>query len=172
MTPMATPTAVDRDARRVPVRRLTVLYDAQCSLCTFVRNWLARQRQLVPLDLVPLGSDEARRRFPELDHGATFEEITVVGDGGQVYRGAAAWVVCLWALAEYRPLSHRMSTPSGLRFARNAVLAASKYRGAYWQPQPAPMPAPVPAPAPGTNGWTYPTPSVCDSGCEPGSAPA
>ncbi|WP_079110847.1 thiol-disulfide oxidoreductase DCC family protein [Streptomyces roseifaciens] len=155
--------AADRDARSVSVRRLTVLYDAQCPLCTFVRNWLVKQRQLVPLDLVPLGSDEARRRFPELDHAATYEEITVVGDAGQVYRGAAAWVVCLWALAEYRPLSHRMSTPSGLRFARNALLAASRYRGAYWQAQP----------APGTNGWAYAAPPpACGSACEPGSAPA
>ncbi|MEV4927317.1 thiol-disulfide oxidoreductase DCC family protein [Streptomyces roseoverticillatus] len=132
------------DLRSVPVRRLTVLYDANCSLCVFVRNWLVRQRQLVPLDLVPVGSDEARRRFPELDHAAAYEEITVVGDGGQVYRGASAWVVCLWALSAYRPLAHRMSTPSGLRFARGAVLAAAKYRGAQWQP-----------PAGGASGWVY-----------------
>ncbi|MFJ2179520.1 hypothetical protein ACIOJG_02750 [Streptomyces anulatus] len=54
-----------------PVRRLTVLYDAQCPLCVHLRHWLQRQRQLVPLDLVPAGSAEARRRFPELDHAAT-----------------------------------------------------------------------------------------------------
>lgn len=48
----AAPAPVHRDAR-VPVRRLTVLYDADCRLCTFVRGWLVRQRQLVPLDLVP-----------------------------------------------------------------------------------------------------------------------
>jgi predicted DCC family thiol-disulfide oxidoreductase YuxK len=39
-----------------PVRRLTVLYDAQCSLCVHLRSWLLRQKQLVPLDLVPAGS--------------------------------------------------------------------------------------------------------------------
>ncbi|MGK5547566.1 thiol-disulfide oxidoreductase DCC family protein [Streptomyces sp. URMC 127] len=160
----ATVTPADRDAalRRVPVRRLTVLYDAHCSLCVFVRNWLVRQRQLVPLDLVPVGSDEARRRFPELDHAAAHEEITVVGDAGQVYRGASAWVVCLWALSSYRPLAHRISTPSGMRFARGAVLAAAKYRGAQW-----------PAPAAGASGWTYlpsrgwtyvTAPAACDGG--------
>ncbi|WP_171165178.1 thiol-disulfide oxidoreductase DCC family protein [Streptomyces sp. I05A-00742] len=111
-----------------PVRRFTVLYDARCPLCAFVRNWLAGQAQLVPLDLVPAGSDEARRRFPGLDPASTLEEITVVGDGGQVYRGAAAWIACLWALDEHRPLAHRLSTPAGMRFARGAVLAAAKYR--------------------------------------------
>jgi predicted DCC family thiol-disulfide oxidoreductase YuxK len=120
-------------ADRTPVRRLTVLYDDRCSLCVHLRDWLARQVQLVPLDLVPAGSEEARRRLPGLDHGATLEEITVVGDAGQVYRGTAAWIVTLWALREQRPLAHRLSTPSGARLARGAVLAAAKWRGAQWQ---------------------------------------
>ncbi|WP_329247008.1 thiol-disulfide oxidoreductase DCC family protein [Streptomyces canus] len=120
-------------ADRTPVRRLTVLYDADCSLCAFLRDWLVRQPQLVPLELVPAGSQEARLRFPGLDHRGTLEEITVVGDAGQVYRGTAAWIVTLWALREHRPLAHRLSTPSGARLARGAVLAAAKWRGAQWQ---------------------------------------
>ncbi|WP_369171910.1 thiol-disulfide oxidoreductase DCC family protein [Streptomyces sp. R28] len=121
-----------RPGPAAPVHRLTVLYDAQCSLCTFLRDWLVRQSQLVPLELVPAGSDEARRRYPGLDHGATLEEITVVGDFGQVYRGTAAWIVTLWALREHRPLAHRLNTPSGARLAKGAVLAAAKWRGAQW----------------------------------------
>ncbi|MET7567954.1 DCC1-like thiol-disulfide oxidoreductase family protein [Streptomyces sp. NPDC005492] len=118
--------------RATSVRRLTVLYDADCSLCTFLRDWLVRQSQLVPLELVPASSEEARRRFPGLDHRATLDEITVVGDSGQVYRGAAAWIVTLWALREHRPLAHRLSTPAGARIAKGAVLAAAKWRGAQW----------------------------------------
>ncbi|WP_338677139.1 DCC1-like thiol-disulfide oxidoreductase family protein [Streptomyces sp. SCSIO 30461] len=113
-----------------PVKRLTVLYDAQCSLCVHLRHWLMRQRQLVPLDLVPAASDEARRRFPGLDHASTLREITVVGDRGQVYRSTAAWIVCLWALADYRPKAHWLATPAGAPFARVTVLAAAKYREA------------------------------------------
>ncbi|MFJ8536324.1 thiol-disulfide oxidoreductase DCC family protein [Streptomyces sp. NPDC093591] len=160
-----------RPGPAAPVRRLTVLYDAQCSLCAFLRDWLVRQPQLVPLELVPAGSDEARRRYPGLDHGATLEEITVVGDAGQVYRSTAAWIVTLWALREHRPLAHRLSTPSGARFAKGAVLAAAKWRGAQgggarqdgargggrvyqhadgWSYDP-------------HQGWTY-TPPGCDSG--------
>ncbi|MEU9285848.1 DCC1-like thiol-disulfide oxidoreductase family protein [Streptomyces sp. NPDC048275] len=163
---MAAPSAAqDRDAARVPVLGLTVLYDAQCSMCTFLRDWLAKQAQLVPLRMVPAGSDEARGLFPALDHGATLDEITVVGDGGQVYRGAAAWVVCLWALREHRPLAHRLSTPAGARLAKGAMLAAAKWRearaaegwggGAYrrgdgWVYEP-------------SLGWTYEPPG-CDGG--------
>ncbi|MFD7880511.1 thiol-disulfide oxidoreductase DCC family protein, partial [Streptomyces sp. NPDC059766] len=119
-------------AARVPVRRLTVLYDAECAMCSFVRDWLVRQRQLVPLDLVPAASAEARRRFPGLDHRTTLDVVTVVGDGGQVYRGSAAWIVTLWALREHRPLAHRLNTPTGARLAKGAVLAAARWRGSRW----------------------------------------
>ncbi|MFF8941027.1 thiol-disulfide oxidoreductase DCC family protein [Streptomyces sp. NPDC014864] len=154
----------DRDAARVPVHGLTVLYDAECSLCSFVRDWLLKQRQLVPLELVPAGSAEARRRCPGLDHRATLDEVTVVGDAGQVYRGAAAWVVVLWALREHRPLAHRLSTPAGAKLARGAVLAAAKWRGAQWGGRAYPR---------GDGwaydpraGWTY-SPPGCDSGACP-----
>ncbi|MFD0025436.1 thiol-disulfide oxidoreductase DCC family protein [Streptomyces sp. NPDC058382] len=116
------------DGRQPAVERLTVLYDAQCSLCVHLRQWLMRQRQLVPLDLVPAASAEAQRRFPGLDHAQTLEEITVIGDGGQIYRSTSAWIVCLWALAEHRPKAHWLSTPAGRPFARATVLAAAKYR--------------------------------------------
>ncbi|MDF3150205.1 DUF393 domain-containing protein, partial [Streptomyces sp. T21Q-yed] len=46
--------------------------------------------------------------------------------------GTAAWIVTLWALREHRPLAHRLSTPSGARLAKGAVLAAAKWRGAQW----------------------------------------
>ncbi|MFE1438018.1 thiol-disulfide oxidoreductase DCC family protein [Streptomyces sp. NPDC058739] len=128
----AEPAGPDRDAARVPVRRLTVLYDAECPLCAHVRDWLGRQAQLVPLDLVPAGSAEARARHPRLDHAATLDDITAVGDGGQVYRGAAAWVVVLWALREHRPLAHRLSTPAGMRLAKGAALAAARWREGRW----------------------------------------
>ncbi|MEU5112571.1 DCC1-like thiol-disulfide oxidoreductase family protein [Streptomyces longwoodensis] len=122
---------VPAEADRVPVRGLTVLYDADCPPCAFLRDWLVRQPQLVPLDLVPAGSEQARRLLPGLDHAATLDEITVVDDAGQVYRDAAAWVVTLWALRRHRALAHRLSTPSGLRLARGAALAAAKWRGAH-----------------------------------------
>ncbi|MFD7883155.1 thiol-disulfide oxidoreductase DCC family protein [Streptomyces bauhiniae] len=127
--------AMDRGVTSAPVRGLTVLYDAECGLCTHLRDWLVKQPQLVPLELVPAGSAEAEARFPGVDPAATLEEVTVIGDSGQVYRGAAAWVVVLWALREHRPLAHRLSTPAGAVLARGAVLAAAKYRGALWSKQ-------------------------------------
>ncbi|MGW7285400.1 thiol-disulfide oxidoreductase DCC family protein [Streptomyces sp. NPDC054847] len=110
------------------VRALTVLYDADCSLCVHLRSWLLRQPQLVPLRFVPAGSDAAHRAYPQLDHARTMREITVIGDRGQVYSGQAAWIVCLWALAEHRPKAHWLATPAGAPFVRVTMLAAAKYR--------------------------------------------
>ena len=106
----------------------TVLYDAGCPLCSRFRDWLVRQPTLVPLELVPAASDEARRRFPTLDHARTLREVTVVGPDGSVYARERAWVVCLWATAKHRPLAERLATPSGLPFARGAAYAAAGLR--------------------------------------------
>ncbi|MFI8322434.1 thiol-disulfide oxidoreductase DCC family protein [Streptomyces sp. NPDC085529] len=134
MTTVSTP-ATTVSTPTTPVGRLTVLYDADCPLCVHLRHWLMRRRQLVPLDLVPAGSQRARQLFPDLDHAATLREITVVGDRGQVYRASAAWIVCLWALAGHRATAHRLATPAGQPFARAAVLAAAKWREALRDPE-------------------------------------
>ncbi len=132
LTAAARPTAPAGSAARgssdAPVRRLTVLYDQDCPLCCHVRGWLERQEQLVPLDFVPAGTPQARQRFPALDHARTLREITVVGDSGQVYEDAAAWVVVLWALHAFRRTAHRFSSPNGARLARSLVLTAAKWR--------------------------------------------
>ncbi|WP_457031162.1 thiol-disulfide oxidoreductase DCC family protein [Kitasatospora sp. P5_F3] len=121
-----------------PVRRLTVLHDPHCGLCRRLTHWLRGQRQLVPLEFVEVAGPEARRRFPELDHDASLGEITVVADTGEVWRGAHAFVTCLWALAEHRSLAARLGTPAGLPLARAAAFAASRYRSAVGAGQPAP----------------------------------
>lgn len=91
-------------------RTLTVLFDEDCDHCRGLSRWLSEQRQLVPLELVPAGSPTAWRRFPGLDHAATRGALTVVGEGGQVFSGDAAWIACLGALAEYRRAARRLAT--------------------------------------------------------------
>ncbi|MEV5768400.1 DCC1-like thiol-disulfide oxidoreductase family protein [Micromonospora sp. NPDC052213] len=110
------------------VRRFTVLYDAHCPLCRAARRWLASRAQLVPLEFVPAGSAEARRRFPELDPDATLRDLTVVADTGEVYAGDGAWFACLWALADHRGTAERLARPHLLPLARRIVATASSVR--------------------------------------------
>ena len=54
----------------------------------------------------------------------------MVDDHGGVYREGHAWIMCLYALAEYRELSLRLASPALLPLARKAFSFLSKRRGA------------------------------------------
>jgi predicted DCC family thiol-disulfide oxidoreductase YuxK len=107
---------------------LTVLYDARCNLCSHLRAWLETQSTYVQLAFVPAGSQEARRRFPNLDHAMTTSELTVIGDDGAVYIEAKAFLMCLWALRDYRAWALRLSAPDMLPLARRVVLWVAQNR--------------------------------------------
>jgi predicted DCC family thiol-disulfide oxidoreductase YuxK len=110
------------------VRSFVVLYDAACPICRTARGWLTRRGQLVPLHFVPAGSDEARALFPGLDHRATLRDLTVIADTGDVYVSDGAWAACLWALADYRGMAERLTSPRLLPTARRFIAAASAVR--------------------------------------------
>ena len=107
---------------------LTVLYDARCKLCRRARRWLEAQPSYVRLDFDAAGSELARRRYPALEHSATLQELTVVSDTGEVYSGAHGWLMCLWALRDYRAWSLRLSSPDMLPLARRVVLWVAQNR--------------------------------------------
>jgi len=103
------------------MKSLTVLYDARCGRCRRIRRWLAGQAGFVPILFVDAGSAEARRRFPSLDPARTLAELTAVDDEGGVYRGAKAWILCLWALERFRGWAMRLATPSLWPRARELI---------------------------------------------------
>jgi predicted DCC family thiol-disulfide oxidoreductase YuxK len=96
-----------------------VLYDVRRGFCSACRRWLEGQRQLVNLEFLAAGSTEALRRCPTLAV-AEPEELVIVSDEGGVYRGAHAWIMCLWALERYRPWALRFARPALLPLARSA----------------------------------------------------
>ena len=95
---------------------LTVYYDARCGLCCAVRDWIGRQRQLVPVTCVPK---------PD-----AMDELVVLADTGQFWSGDSAWLMVLWALADYREWSYRLAGPLLLPMARGIFAQLSRYRGA------------------------------------------
>ena len=109
------------------MKRLTVLYDAACGFCISCRHWLEEQPKLLDLDFVAARSPEAARRFPDLEPGNE-EDLVVVSDEGGIYRGARAFIMCLYALEEYREWSLRLSRPGLLPLARRAFELVSRNR--------------------------------------------
>jgi predicted DCC family thiol-disulfide oxidoreductase YuxK len=107
---------------------LTVLYDPDCGLCRRAHEWLSEQPKLVDMLFVPCGSEEARKRYPELNHDLTKTELTVIDNRGAVYFGSKAWLMVLWALTRYREWSYRLSTPELLPTTKKVVSAISQSR--------------------------------------------
>lgn len=89
------------------MKQLTVLYDATCALCVRCRDFLAASASYVPLELLASQSPSARERYGAVPWLG--EELVVASDEGDVWIGPAAFLVCLWALREYRDWSYRLS---------------------------------------------------------------
>lgn len=107
---------------------LNVLYDPECGLCRRAHDWLAEQSKLVEMAFVPCASEEARKRFPQLNHDLTKKDLTVVSDDGAVYFGPKAWLMVLWGLTRYRDWSYRLASPELLPTTKRVVSAISQNR--------------------------------------------
>lgn len=109
---------------------LTVLYDPDCPLCVRCWKWFDAQPKLLPVSFVPQGTTEAGDRFPDLHVGPnqSVEELIVVSRDGKVYRNDSAWIMCLYALREYRALAFRLSRPALRPLARRAYHVVSHNR--------------------------------------------
>lgn len=112
------------------MKRLYILYDAQCALCQHVRVWLGQQPAFVALSFLPLQSEEAGCRFPDLAELRPSEQLVVISDQGEVWRGERAWIMILWALREYREWSQRLASPMLLPLASRFCGVVSENRHA------------------------------------------
>jgi predicted DCC family thiol-disulfide oxidoreductase YuxK len=102
------------------MKRLYVLFDGECALCRNCCEWLGRQPAFIKLHFIPLQSPEIGRRFPGVEKWDLRERLVVVSDDGAVYQGQYAWIMCLYALRDYRAWSQRLAHPALLPFARQA----------------------------------------------------
>lgn len=110
------------------MRSLYVLYDEDCELCKRLKDWLLGQRCWIALGLIPSGSARAKAKFPGLDQVAGSTDLVVVSDAGEVYLNNHAWIMCLYALEDYRDWALRLASPVLLPFARRAFETLSRNR--------------------------------------------
>ena len=110
------------------MKRLYILYDGNCHICRRCRTWLGQQPAFVPLVFLPLQSPEVACCFPGIEALHPEREIIVISDTGDVWQGGSAWVMCLWALCEYREWSQRLAHPALLPLARRACELVSDNR--------------------------------------------
>jgi predicted DCC family thiol-disulfide oxidoreductase YuxK len=110
------------------VKTLYVLYDRECSFCDSCRSWLCRQSAFIDLRFVPTRSAAAAERFPGLEKIDTGGDLVVISDEGAVYRGTSAYLMCLYALREYREWALRLSAPALLPLTRRVFKHLSEQR--------------------------------------------
>lgn len=102
------------------MKSLTVLYDAECAFCRRCRRWLEAQPQLVTLRFLPRAAPRVKELFPMLEMAGDDAELILVSDEGAVYRDDKAYLMCLWALREYRSIAIKLATPKWRGLARRA----------------------------------------------------
>lgn len=102
------------------MKNLKVYFDGRCGLCVAMVRWLDRQRQLVPLHCLP--------------KQAGVDDLVVVADSGEYWRGDSAWLMVLWALDDYRQWSYRLGSPTLLPLARQmfATISQNRHQAAMW----------------------------------------
>ena len=110
------------------MQKLYVLYDPKCELCCRLSGWLQVQQSWIGLEVIPAGSETARKMFPELEQIATQNDLAVISDEGAVYLNDRAWIMVLYALEEYRDWAARLTHPLLMPLARQAYAALSRNR--------------------------------------------
>ncbi len=110
------------------MKKLYILYDANCGICTWARQWMIRQPIFLALEFLPAGTPAVTNRFPSLHQSGKVEELIVVDDEGGIYKEGDAWIMCLYALREYREWSLRLARPAFMPLARTAFQLLSKNR--------------------------------------------
>lgn len=110
------------------MKTLHVFFDARCGLCSRFRHWLERQPQFVEIRFTSYHDPEARRICPILDELNPEKKLVVMADTGEVYQGEAAWIICLWALENYRGLSMMLAGPRWRSLARRVCEFVSARR--------------------------------------------
>ena len=104
--------ARDRDAFRTLQTALTIM----------------EQEMLVPLEFLALQTPDLGKRFVGIEAFHPEDEVVIVSDAGEVYQGAAAWIMVMYALREFRSWAFTMASPNLMPLARKLVHAVSENR--------------------------------------------
>ena len=110
------------------MKRMYVLYDGACGVCCRAVARLAWEPSYIQLRFAPAGSMAAQEKFAEALAGESGRQVVVVADTGEVYRGANAWIMVLYALKRWRPLAMRLATPTWRPWVERAIDFIGRHR--------------------------------------------
>ena len=113
----------------IHVKSIEVYYDGRCGMCCTFHEWINRQARAFDILFIPYQSPAAEEKFPGIGTLDPSREMIVRTDEGTIYRGAKAWVWCLYSCAHYRNLARRLAKPALLAMAVGIcrLLASNRY---------------------------------------------
>ncbi len=112
------------------VNSIEVYYDGRCGMCCTFHEWINRQTRAFKIQFIPYQSPVAEEVFPGVGTLDPAREMIVRTDEGAIFRGAEAWVWCLYSCADHRALARRLAKPVMLAVAvRMCRLLASNRHG-------------------------------------------
>ena len=90
-----------------PASTFTVIYDAQCGVCTSSVAWLQRQHAEPAMRFLPSDSEEATRLVPHRPPN----QMAIVSPRGEVLLGAEGWIGCMQTIPRYRAMARVAGWP-------------------------------------------------------------
>jgi predicted DCC family thiol-disulfide oxidoreductase YuxK len=111
------------------IEGIEVFYDGRCGMCCSFHEWIARQPRAFRIEFIPYQSPDAERVFPGLGTLDPAREMVVRTRDNEIFRGAEAWVWCLYSCANHQDAARRLGGPGLLPIAIHGcrVLAANRH---------------------------------------------
>ena len=111
------------------IEGIEVFYDGRCGMCCSFHEWINRQPRAFKIEFIPYQAAHAERIFPGLGTLDPAREMIVRTSEGEIFRGAEAWVWCLYSCANHQVAARRLGGPGLLPMAIHAcrVLAANRH---------------------------------------------
>lgn len=111
------------------IKGIEVFYDGRCGMCCSFHEWINRQPRAFGIEFIPYQAAHAERIFPGLGTLDPAREMVVRTSENGIFRGAEAWVWCLYSCANRQDAARRLGGPGLLPLAIHAcrVLAANRH---------------------------------------------
>jgi predicted DCC family thiol-disulfide oxidoreductase YuxK len=111
------------------IEGIEVYYDGRCGMCCSFHEWIHRQPRAFAIQFIPSQAAHAEQIFPGLGTLDPAREMVVRTSGHEIFRGAEAWVWCLYSCANHQAAASRLAGPGLLPVAIHAcrVLAANRH---------------------------------------------
>ena len=110
-------------AMKIPnqITKIEVFYDGRCGMCCSFHEWINRQPRAFEIAFVPYQAADAEEIFPGIGTLDPAREMIVRTCSEEIYRGAEAWVLCLYSCANYQAAARKLDWAGAVAGGRSCL---------------------------------------------------